>query len=84
MQLIRYTYPRDVTEFGDQPVLVEDLEARTLVDQLQRAVRVSPDDLAELPKAQLVEVAEQVGAEVPKRGLKGQFVKAIAEAQEPQ
>jgi hypothetical protein len=82
MQLIRYTYPRDVAEFGDQPVLVEDLEARTLVDQLQRAVRVGPEELHELKKPELVDLADQVGAEVPKRGPKGQFVKAITEAQE--
>lgn len=84
MPLIRYTYPRDVAEFGDKPILVEDLEARTLVDQLQRAVRVTEDDLAELKKPELVELAEQVGVDVRKRDGKGHFVKAITEAQEPE
>lgn len=82
MPLIRYTYGPDVREYGDQPVLVEDVEARTLVDHLRRAVRVEPAELEELPKAQLVEIAEQVGAEVPKRSVKGQFVKGVSEALE--
>jgi uncharacterized protein YdbL (DUF1318 family) len=82
MPLIRYTYGPDVREFGDQPIMVEDIEAKTLVDQLRRAVRVDSDELQSLPKAKLAEVAEQVGVEVPKRSVKGQFVKAIAEAQE--
>lgn len=81
MPLIRYTYDPDVREHGDKPVLVEDVEARVLVDHLRRAVRVEASDLEDLPKAELAEVAEKVGAEVPKRGVKGQFVKAIAEAQ---
>jgi hypothetical protein len=84
MPLIRYTYGPDVRVHGEAPVLVEDVEARVLCDDMRRAVRVSEDDLAELKKPELVELAEQVGAEVPKRGVKGQFVKAITEAQEPE
>ena len=83
-QLIRYTYGPDVREYGDKPVLVEDVEAKTLVDHLQRAVRVSEDDLAALTKPELVELAEQVDVNVPKRGPKGQFISAITEAQEPE
>ena len=82
MPLIRYTYPPDVRKFGDQPVLVEDVEARVLCDDMRRAVRVSEDDLADLKKAELAELAEQVGADVRKRDAKGHFVKAINEAQE--
>jgi uncharacterized protein YdbL (DUF1318 family) len=84
MPLIRYTYPPDVRRFGDQPVLVEDVEARVLCDDMRRAVRVTEDDLAELPKAKLAEVAEQVGADVKSRDSKGHFVKKITEAQEPE
>ena len=83
-QLIRYTYGPDVREFGDKPILVEDLEAHVLVDDKRRAVRVGAEELSELKKDDLADLAEQVGADVPKRGPKGQFVKAISEAQESQ
>jgi hypothetical protein len=79
MPLIRYVYGPDIREHGDQPVVVEDVTARHLT-ALRRAVLVDPAELADLPKAKLAEVADQVGAEVGKRDSKGQFVKAIAEA----
>lgn len=84
MPLIRYTYGPDVREFGDQPFLVSDMEAHVLCDDKRRAVRVSEDELHELKKDDLADLAEQVGADVPKRGPKGQFVRAISEAQESQ
>lgn len=80
MPLIRYTYGPDVRRFGDKPIMVEDMEARVLVDSLRRAVRVSEAELEELKKADLREIAEQVGADVRPRDPKGQFVKKIAEA----
>lgn len=83
MPFIRYTYEPDVREFGDKPILVEDVEARVLCDDKRRAVRVdAPAQFEELTKPVLVEMAEQVGAEVPKRSPKGQFVKALAGADE--
>lgn len=80
MPLIRYTYGPDIRRFGDKPIPVEEMEARVLVDSLRRAVRVSEGELEELTKAELVEVAEQAGVSVPKRGPKGKFVKAVSEA----
>ena len=82
MPLIRYTYEPDVRRFGDQPIHVEDVEARTLVDDMRRAVRVTEDELEQMRKDHLAEIAEKVGADVAKRNTKGQFVKAIVEAQE--
>jgi hypothetical protein len=79
--LIRYIYAPDIREYGSQPLLVEDVTARHLA-ALRRASLVDPAELAELPKADLAEIAEQVGAEVGKRDSKGHFVKAIAEAAE--
>jgi hypothetical protein len=79
--LIRYTYGPDVKKFGDKPVVVEDVEARVLCDDMRRAVRVDASELKDLLKTDLVEIAEQVGAEVKPRDSKGQFVKQIAEAE---
>jgi hypothetical protein len=81
MPLIRYIYGPDIAAHGDQPVVVEDVTARHLI-ALRRAVVVNAAELAELPKAKLVEVAEQVSADVKSRDSKGHFVKAIAEATE--
>jgi hypothetical protein len=47
---------------------------------MRRAVLVDANELSELPKADLAEIADKVGAEVGKRDSKGHFVKAIAEA----
>ena len=80
MPLIRYTYGPDVRHFGDKPIMVEEMEARVLVDSLRRAVRVSEAELEELKKADLQEIAEQVGADVRPRDPKGHFVKKISEA----
>jgi hypothetical protein len=79
MPLIRYIYGPDIREHGDQPVVVEDVTARHL-SALRRAVLVDANELSELPKADLAEIADKVGAEVGKRDSKGHFVKAIAEA----
>lgn len=81
MPLIRYIHAPDIATHGDQPVAVEEVEVRTLT-ALRRAVLVDESELADLPKAQLAEVAEQVGADVRQRDSKGHFVKAIAEATE--
>lgn len=81
MPLIRYTYPPDVRVHGDRPVLVEELQARVVCDDMRRAVRVGEDELAELKKDELVDLAEQVDVDVPKRNTKGQFVKKIVEAE---
>lgn len=78
MPLIRYTYGPDVRKYGDEPVMVEDVQARWLCDDMRRAVRVTADELEELSKAKLAEVAEQAGVSVRARDLKGHFVKAIA------
>lgn len=83
MPLIRYTYGPDIRKHGAAPVLVEDVEARTLT-AMRRAVLVTEDDLAELKKPELEQVAEQVGADARKRDPKGHFVKSIVEAQEPE
>lgn len=80
MPLIRYTYGPDVRVHGDAPILVEDVEARVLTE-MRRAVLVTEDDLAELKKADLAELADEVGADVRRRDAKGHFVKAIAEAE---
>lgn len=78
MPLIRYTYGPDVKAHGDGPVLVEDVEAKVLTE-MRRAVPVTEDDLAGLKKADLVELADQAGVDVPKRDAKGHFVKALTE-----
>jgi hypothetical protein len=83
MPLIRFIHPPDVRKHGEAPVVVEDVEARHLT-ALRRAVLVTEHDLAGLKKPELVQLADQVGVEVPKRDSKGHFVKAIAEAQEPE
>lgn len=80
--LIRYIYGPDIRQFGDKPLMVEDVQARHLCDGVRRAVRVTEDDLAGMTKPELAQVAEQVDADVRKRDSKGHFVKAIAEATE--
>lgn len=74
MPLIRCTYPRAVQMFGSEPVSVSDVEARTLIEK-RWAVEVTEDELAELKKPQLVEVAEDLG--VPTKGTKADIVEAI-------
>lgn len=81
MPLIRYTYEPDVRRFGDQPIHVEDVEARTLVDDMRRAVRVSGDELEQMRKDHLAEIAEKVGADVPKNAPKKQIAQAVAESE---
>lgn len=80
MPLIRFTYPRDINRHGDGPIHVLDWQARQLVAD-RRAELVGEDDLAELTKPELAEVAEQVGVKVPKRDAKGHFIKKITEAE---
>jgi tRNA U54 and U55 pseudouridine synthase Pus10 len=82
MPLVRHTYFRDIAKHGDGPVHVEDVEARTLIAD-RRAVLVTEEELAELKKAELADLAEQADVEVPKRGAKGQFVKALVEGDQP-
>jgi uncharacterized protein YdbL (DUF1318 family) len=79
MPLIRYTYEPDIKVHGPGPILVEDVEAKVLTE-MRRAVRLSEDDLADLKKADLVDLADQAGVEVSKRDPKGQFVKALSES----
>jgi hypothetical protein len=81
MALIRYIYGPDIREFGDKPVVVEEVEAKVLT-AMRRATRVTESDLTELTKPELTQVAEQVDAPVRQRDPKGHFVKAIAEATE--
>ena len=80
MPLIRAIYWRAVQDHGADPVSVSDVEARTLIEK-RWAVAVTEDDLAEMKKAELVGLADEVGADVKPRDAKGHFVKAIAEAQ---
>jgi hypothetical protein len=82
MPLIRYTYGPDVRKHGSEPVLVEDVEARVLCDDMRRAVRVGPEELESLKKDQLVEVAEQAGVEVKKSAPKKQIAQAVAESEQ--
>ncbi|MGZ6865262.1 MAG: hypothetical protein ACXVGF_04785 [Blastococcus sp.] len=81
MPLIRYTYEPDIRRFGDQPVHVEDVEARTRVDDMRRAVRVAGDELEQMRKDHLAEIAEKVGADVPKNAAKAKIAEKIAEAE---
>ncbi|MCW2901914.1 MAG: hypothetical protein JWO67_4179 [Streptosporangiaceae bacterium] len=83
MQFIRYTYGPDVRQFGDEPILVEDVQVATLVDDLRRAVRVTPDELPQMTKPQLLEHADALGVEVPSSALKADVVEAVAEAVAP-
>lgn len=78
MPLIRCTYWRAEQEYGSEPVAVSDVVAATLLEK-RWAVPVAVDELAELKKPQLVELAEQAGVDVPKRDAKGHFVKALVE-----
>lgn len=82
MPLIRYIYGPDIRQHGNQPVRVLEMEARVLCDDMRRAVRVSEDDLADLTKPELAQLADQVGADVKARDSKGQFAKKISEADE--
>ena len=80
MPLVRFIYPPDIRLWGDAPVSVADVQARVLTE-MRRATPVTEDDLTALTKPALVDLADQVGADVPKRDAKGHFVKAIAEAE---
>lgn len=82
MPVIRFIHPPDVREWGEGPVAVEDVQARHLT-AMRRAVVLTEDELSELKKPQLVDLADEVGVEVPKRDSKGHFVKAVAEAAAP-
>jgi hypothetical protein len=78
MPLIRFIHAPDIREWGDKPVVVEDVQAKVLTE-MRRAVLVTEDDLAELKKAELVDLADEAGVDVPKRDAKGHFVKALAD-----
>lgn len=78
MPLIRFIHPPDIREWGDKPVVVEDVQAKVLTE-MRRAVLVTEDDLADLKKVELVDLAEEAGVDVPKRDAKGHFVKALTE-----
>lgn len=82
MPLIRYTYGPDVREHGDQPVMVEELQARVLCDDMRRAVRVDTGELEQLRKADLLEVAGQAGVEVKRSAPKKQIAQAVAESEQ--
>jgi hypothetical protein len=81
MPLVRFIHPPDVRVWGEAPVVVEDVQARHLTE-MRRAVLVTEDDLAELKKDELVDLAEQAGVDVPKRDAKGHFIKKLVEEQE--
>jgi hypothetical protein len=83
MPLVRFIHPPDVRVWGEAPVVVEDVQARHLTE-MRRAVLVTEDDLAELKKDELVDLAEQAGVDVPKRDAKGHFIKKLVEEQEPE
>lgn len=76
MQLVRFTYGPDIAKHGESPVLVEDVEARVLTAD-RRAVRVTEDELAEMTKADLVEVAHDLGIEA--KGRKADIAAAVAD-----
>jgi hypothetical protein len=78
MPLIRFIHPPDIRVWGGKPVVVEDVQAKVLIE-MRRAVLVTEDDLADLKKADLVDLADEAGVSVPKRDAKGHFVKALAE-----
>lgn len=77
MPLIRFIYPPDIRTWGDGPVVVEDVQARVLTE-MRRAVLVTEDDLAELKKAELADLADEVGAEVDPKATKAGLVEAIS------
>lgn len=83
MPLVRFIHPPDIREHGDGPVVVEDVQAKVLTE-MRRAVLVTQDDLADLKKAELVDLADEAGVSLPKRDAKGHFVRALAEVQEPE
>jgi hypothetical protein len=78
MPFIRYTYGPDIARFGDQPVQVEDVEVRVLTE-MRRAVEVGPDELAELPKADLQQMADDAGTEVPAKASRKQIVEKLTQ-----
>lgn len=82
MPVIRFIHPPDIREWGEGPVVVEDVQARHLT-AMRRAVVLTEDELAELNKPQLVDLADEVGADVKARDSKGHFVKAVTEVAAP-
>jgi hypothetical protein len=75
---IRYTYGPDIARYGDGPIQVEDVEVRVLTE-MRRAVEVAPDELAELPKADLQQMADDAGVEVPARAPRKQIVEKLTQ-----
>jgi hypothetical protein len=80
MPLIRYTYPRDVRVHGDQPVHVEDVEARVLVAD-RRAALLTDDELAELHKPALVELADEAHVAVAPKDTKAKIVEKLKDSE---
>lgn len=78
MPFIRYTYGPDIAQYGDQPIQVEDVEVRVLTE-MRRAEVVSPDELAELPKSDLQQLADEAGAEVPAKASRKQIVEKLTQ-----
>lgn len=60
MPLIRYTYPKDVAEFGSEPVEVSWVTAHTLVIQRRRALLV---DEPTVPAVSASELTDQPTAD---------------------
>jgi hypothetical protein len=76
--LIRYIYGPDVREHGEQPVMVDEVQARVLTE-MRRAVRVTVDDLSSLKKAELIEHAEAADIPVPPRATNAHLTDALSE-----
>lgn len=76
MPFVRYTYGPDIARYGDQPVQVEDVEVRVLAE-MRRAEEVGPEELAQLRKADLQKLAEDVGTEVPAKASRRQIAEKL-------
>lgn len=76
MPLVRFIHPPDIREYGDGPVVVEDVQARVLTE-MRRADLLDESDLAELKKAELLEAAADLHVEASPADTKAKIVEAI-------
>jgi hypothetical protein len=76
MPVVRFIHPPDVRQYGDGPVVVEDVQARVLTE-MRRAVLLTEDDLGELKKAELLEAADSLNVEASAGDTKAEIVEAI-------
>jgi magnesium-transporting ATPase (P-type) len=76
MPFVRFIHAPDIRIHGEAPVLVEDVEVRVLTAD-RRAVLVSDEELAELSKPKLVELADEADVPVSPKDTKAKIVEKL-------